>query len=153
MPLDLFYTMVQKSRKWPKTQIKGGSCLKQHPFIQHDQLPDHGRLQRRSCLQPSCSILQRSSEGQQRLLRRNALPQPAQDWQENNRWLATEAQRHEVQPTTKPKCQDLDWQAGSQAHQHQDWNSRRIREGFPPGLKLEKILNRHTRAACGRVKK
>ena len=24
MPLDLFYTMVQKSRKWPKTQIKGG---------------------------------------------------------------------------------------------------------------------------------
>ena len=28
MPLDLFYTMVQKSQKWPKTQIKGGSCLK-----------------------------------------------------------------------------------------------------------------------------
>ena len=28
MPLNLFYTMVQKSRKWPKTQIKGGgSCL------------------------------------------------------------------------------------------------------------------------------
>ena len=27
MPLDLFYTMVQKSQKWPKTQIKGGSCL------------------------------------------------------------------------------------------------------------------------------
>ena len=27
MPLYLFYTMVQKSRKWPKTQIKGGSCL------------------------------------------------------------------------------------------------------------------------------
>ena len=26
MPLSLFYTMVQKSRKWPKTQIKG-SCL------------------------------------------------------------------------------------------------------------------------------
>ena len=24
MPLDLFYTMVQKSQKWPKTQIKGG---------------------------------------------------------------------------------------------------------------------------------
>ena len=25
----LFYTMVQKSQKWPKTQIKGGgSCLK-----------------------------------------------------------------------------------------------------------------------------
>ena len=23
MPLYLFYTMVQKSRKWPKTQIKG----------------------------------------------------------------------------------------------------------------------------------
>ena len=26
MPLDLFYTMVQKRQKWPKTQIKGGSC-------------------------------------------------------------------------------------------------------------------------------
>ena len=26
MPLNLFYTMVQKSQKWPKTQIKG-SCL------------------------------------------------------------------------------------------------------------------------------
>ena len=24
MPLHLFYTMVQKSQKWPKTQIKGG---------------------------------------------------------------------------------------------------------------------------------
>ena len=29
MPHNLFYTMVQKSQKWPKTQIKGGgSCLK-----------------------------------------------------------------------------------------------------------------------------
>ena len=29
MPLNFFYTMVQKSQKWPKTQIKGGgSCLK-----------------------------------------------------------------------------------------------------------------------------
>ena len=28
MPLYFFYTMVQKSQKWPKTQIKGGSCLK-----------------------------------------------------------------------------------------------------------------------------
>ena len=28
MPLNLFYTIVQKSQKWPKTQIKGGSCLK-----------------------------------------------------------------------------------------------------------------------------
>ena len=26
MPLNLFYTMVQKSQKWPKTQIKGGVC-------------------------------------------------------------------------------------------------------------------------------
>ena len=24
MPSELFYTMVQKSQKWPKTQIKGG---------------------------------------------------------------------------------------------------------------------------------
>ena len=30
MPLYFFYTMVQKSQKWPKTQIKGGSCLKWH---------------------------------------------------------------------------------------------------------------------------
>ena len=28
MPLNLFHTMLQKSQKWPKTQIKGGSCLK-----------------------------------------------------------------------------------------------------------------------------
>ena len=28
MRLYFFYTMVQKSQKWPKTQIKGGSCLK-----------------------------------------------------------------------------------------------------------------------------
>ena len=27
MPLNLLYTMVQKGQKWPKTQIKGGSCL------------------------------------------------------------------------------------------------------------------------------
>ena len=32
MPLNLFYTMVQKSQKWPKTQIKGGSCLKFRDF-------------------------------------------------------------------------------------------------------------------------
>ena len=28
MPLNLFYTMVQKNQKWPKTQIKGGPALK-----------------------------------------------------------------------------------------------------------------------------
>ena len=28
MPLYFVYTIVQKSQKWPKTQIKGGSCLK-----------------------------------------------------------------------------------------------------------------------------
>ena len=27
MRLYFVYTMVQKSQKWPKTQIKGGSCL------------------------------------------------------------------------------------------------------------------------------
>ena len=27
MPLNIFYTMVQKSQKWPKTQIKGGPAL------------------------------------------------------------------------------------------------------------------------------
>ena len=33
MPLYLFYTMVQKSQKWPKTQIKGGAALKPFPAI------------------------------------------------------------------------------------------------------------------------
>ena len=27
MPLYFYYTMVQKSQKWPKTQIKGGPAL------------------------------------------------------------------------------------------------------------------------------
>ena len=27
MPLNFFYTMVQKSQIWPKTQIKGGPAL------------------------------------------------------------------------------------------------------------------------------
>ena len=27
MPLNLRYTMVQKSQRWPKTQIKGGPAL------------------------------------------------------------------------------------------------------------------------------
>ena len=36
MPLYLFYTMVQKSQIWPKTQIKGVSCLKteRHSMIE-----------------------------------------------------------------------------------------------------------------------
>ena len=29
MPLNFFYTMVQKSQKWPKTQIKWGPALSQ----------------------------------------------------------------------------------------------------------------------------
>ena len=32
MPLYFFYTMVQKSQKWPKTQIKGGPALKRLNF-------------------------------------------------------------------------------------------------------------------------
>ena len=32
MPLTLFYTMVQKSQKWPKTQIKGGPALSKWAF-------------------------------------------------------------------------------------------------------------------------
>ena len=34
MRLYFFYTMVQKSQKWPKTQIKGGSCLNLMIIIQ-----------------------------------------------------------------------------------------------------------------------
>ena len=33
MPLNLFYTMVQKSQKWPKTQIKGGPALRRVLFV------------------------------------------------------------------------------------------------------------------------
>ena len=33
MPLYLFYTMVQKSQKWPKTQIKGGPALNQRTSL------------------------------------------------------------------------------------------------------------------------
>ena len=33
MPLNLFYTMVQKSQKWPKTQIKGGPALSWKPVL------------------------------------------------------------------------------------------------------------------------
>ena len=35
MPLYVFYTMVQKSQKWPKTQIKGGPALNPLVFISH----------------------------------------------------------------------------------------------------------------------
>ena len=31
MPPYVFYTMVQKSQKWPKTQIKGGGVLPKIP--------------------------------------------------------------------------------------------------------------------------
>ena len=34
MPLNLFYTMVQKSQKWPKTQIKGGGGFRLKPHIE-----------------------------------------------------------------------------------------------------------------------
>ena len=34
MPLNLFYTMVQKSQKWPKTQIKGGPALKYSRIVE-----------------------------------------------------------------------------------------------------------------------
>ena len=36
MPLYFLYTMVQKSQKWPKTQIKGGPALK--PLTNSEQL-------------------------------------------------------------------------------------------------------------------
>ena len=35
MPLYLFYTMVQKSQKWPKTQIKGGPALRLPSLLWH----------------------------------------------------------------------------------------------------------------------
>ena len=33
MPLNLFYTMVQKSQEWPKTQIKGGPALRRFAAV------------------------------------------------------------------------------------------------------------------------
>ena len=40
MPLNLSYTKMQKSQKWPKTQIKGGgSCLNPLSAAGVDALP------------------------------------------------------------------------------------------------------------------
>ena len=33
MPLYFFYTMVQKSEKWPKAQIKGGPALRRFAAV------------------------------------------------------------------------------------------------------------------------
>ena len=42
MPLNLFYTMVQKSQKWPNTQIKGGPALNSTaPQLQPFKVPSH----------------------------------------------------------------------------------------------------------------
>ena len=49
MPLNLFYTMVQKSQKWPKTQIKGGPALKELItvfLLQPNRLEQSGGLAR-----------------------------------------------------------------------------------------------------------
>ena len=35
MPLDHFYTMVQKSQKWSKTQIKGGGGPARKALTKH----------------------------------------------------------------------------------------------------------------------
>ena len=41
MPLYVFYIMMQKSQKWPKTQIKGGPALNfsYTPIDAHTHLP------------------------------------------------------------------------------------------------------------------
>ena len=39
MPFNLFYTMVQKSQKWPKTQIKGGPALNWNLWKRKNILP------------------------------------------------------------------------------------------------------------------
>ena len=41
MPFYYFYTMVQNSQTWPKTQIKGGSCLKNLHCAVHWRPNDH----------------------------------------------------------------------------------------------------------------
>ena len=44
MPLNLFYTMVQKSQKWPKTQIKGGPALNSQSAVWECRLGDFCQL-------------------------------------------------------------------------------------------------------------
>ena len=39
MPLNFFYTTVQKSQKWPKTQIKGGPALRVRSDCDQDGRP------------------------------------------------------------------------------------------------------------------
>ena len=57
MPLNLFYTIVQKSQKWPKTQIKGGSCLNSAKKNERQWAPLTGRP---ICLEP-CKKMRLSS--------------------------------------------------------------------------------------------
>ena len=52
MPLYLFYTMVQKHEKWPKTQIKG-SCLNLIHFLDGKNNLGLGRRYSIICLAPS----------------------------------------------------------------------------------------------------
>ena len=62
MPLYLFYTMVQKSQKWPKTQIKGGPALNTNRTFGAHRLPqqEEAREGETSCLYLRKSFFLRS---------------------------------------------------------------------------------------------
>ena len=69
MPLNLFYTMVQKSQKWPKTQIKGGGpALNRDEYILLDANSQKKRWRSEvqaadfSPIQAGCSWATRSSK-------------------------------------------------------------------------------------------
>ena len=51
MPLYIFYTMMQKSKKWPKSQIKGENCL-QGPKNTQSQTSVNHFFQTFSCPSP-----------------------------------------------------------------------------------------------------
>ena len=62
MPLYVVYTMVQKSQKWPKTQIKGGPALKAihtHPQAWNDSVKDEVST---SCSTPNPLLPHQSSK-------------------------------------------------------------------------------------------
>ena len=49
MPLNLFDTIVQKSQKWPKTQIKGGPALNRLKASAADLSRNKPRIKPEAC--------------------------------------------------------------------------------------------------------
>ena len=67
MPLDLFYTVVQQSQKWPKTQIRGGGpALKGYNFKESK----HDRFGKRPAANAAEKVDKRSTEADVSAFRR-----------------------------------------------------------------------------------